>query len=64
MAVFAFFLVFWLSLCVTTIILVGAYDVAPRQAALSALVPALALGVVCASVRPLRQFFGSIFMVG
>lgn len=64
LGLFAFLLVFWLTLFVVTIVLSGAFDVAPRNAPLIALAPAALLGAVCAAIRPLRRLFGSMLMLG
>ncbi len=64
LAVMAFTLVFWLTLFVVAVVLVGAFNVAPRSAALFALAPAIVLGGVCAAIRPLRRLFGLMFALG
>jgi len=63
-AILAFIFVFWLSLFVITIVLIGALEVEPRRAALFALAPAAALGGLSAAIRPLRRLFGHMFMLG
>jgi peptidoglycan/LPS O-acetylase OafA/YrhL len=62
-AVLAFLIIFWLSLIVVTVLLVGALDFEPRAAATVAAMLAVLLSVSGAAHRPTRNFFSAIWMV-
>jgi len=63
-AVMAFLWVFWLTLLLGVVLLVGVADVAPRSAALTMLIPSGALGAITAVFRPTREFFSKLFYLG
>jgi|GEM_PF-3213503 len=64
LAVMAFLFVFWLTLCVGTVILVGGFDFEPRSAALIALAPSVLLAVGAAAARRTRDLFAKFFYLG
>ena len=62
-AILAFLMIFWLSLVITTVILVGALSLEPRAAALLSTIPATLLGVCGAAYQPTRNLFSAIWVV-
>lgn len=59
--VMAFAMILVLTLFVGTSILVGAFDMRPREAAFDALIAGVVLGAAGASVSATRKFFSSIW---
>jgi hypothetical protein len=58
----AFLMIFWLSLVIVTIVVVGTLNIDPRVAALFSMIPATLLGICGASYAPTRKFFSAIWI--